>query len=71
MELTSLVSASQQGDLKAYTKLIRQTQHLALGYALSLLDDHARAQDVVQDAYLTAPLVAALTQCCSPSSQET
>jgi RNA polymerase sigma factor (sigma-70 family) len=54
MELTSLVSASQQGDLKAYTKLIRQTQHLALGYALSLLDDHARAQDVVQDAYLTA-----------------
>lgn len=50
----ALVSASLQGQPRAFEELVRRHQNLAYGYALSLLGDFALAQDAVQESFLVA-----------------
>lgn len=52
--MKELVEASQRGESGAYSALVKRTQHMALAYAFSQLGDFHQAQDVVQDAFVTA-----------------
>jgi RNA polymerase sigma factor (sigma-70 family) len=52
--LGTVVRRAQAGDLEAFGQLVRDTQTMARGVALSVLRDPELAKDAVQDAYLRA-----------------
>ena len=52
--LGTLVRRAQGGDLEAFGQLVRATQAMARGVALSVLRDSELAKDAVQDSYLRA-----------------
>jgi len=52
--LNSLVARAKDGDLEAFGGLVRATQTMAFAVARSVLRDSSLAQDMVQEAYLTA-----------------
>ena len=52
--LGTFVRRAQAGDLEAFGQLVRATQAMARGVALSVLRDSELAKDAVQDAYLRA-----------------
>lgn len=52
-ELVSLLSATASGDRAAFRELYRRTAGKLYGIALQVLGDEARAEDVVQDVYVT------------------
>jgi len=52
--LGALVRRAQAGDLDAFGQLVRATQAMARGVAVSVLRDSELAKDAVQDAYLRA-----------------
>ncbi|HKZ05453.1 MAG TPA: sigma-70 family RNA polymerase sigma factor [Methylomirabilota bacterium] len=54
MDLASLIERAQQRDLDAFTEITRRFQHMAYGYALSILRDLGQAEDVVQEAFVAA-----------------
>lgn len=54
MELAVLVEKARAGDRAAFTTLVGRFQHLAFGYALTLVRDFARAEDVAQEAFVAA-----------------
>src|SRR5262249_18559585 len=54
MDLESAVRAAAGGDLDAFAELTRRFQHMAFGYALSLVRDLGQAEDVVQEAFVAA-----------------
>lgn len=54
--VTTLVEAVQAGDPDAFAALVRRFQDMAVGYGYSLLGDHQLAEDVAQEAFLTAYL---------------
>jgi RNA polymerase sigma-70 factor, ECF subfamily len=49
-----LVRRSQQGDLQAFSELMRRHAGRAYDVALAVLHDHQDAQDTAQDAFLAA-----------------
>src|SRR6185437_11170210 len=49
-----LVRRARQGDVKAFVELAQGYQHLAFGSALALVRDLHQAEDVVQEAFLSA-----------------
>jgi len=48
------VQRAAGGDLDAFADVIRRFQHMAFGYALSLVRNFQEAEDVVQEAFLAA-----------------
>lgn len=54
--VTTLVEAVQAGDRNAFATLVRRFQDMAVGYGYSLLGDQQLAEDVAQEAFLTAYL---------------
>jgi RNA polymerase sigma factor (sigma-70 family) len=54
MDLESAVKAAAGGDLDAFAEITRRFQHMAFGYALSLVRDLGQAEDVVQEAFVAA-----------------
>jgi RNA polymerase sigma factor (sigma-70 family) len=50
------VAAAQQGDLTAFTAVVRRFEDMAVGYAYSLLGDRDAAQDAAQEAFIEAYL---------------
>jgi RNA polymerase sigma factor (sigma-70 family) len=50
--LNRLVERAQNGDLDAFSGVVRATQQMAFALASGVLRDSALAQDAVQDAYL-------------------
>jgi RNA polymerase sigma factor (sigma-70 family) len=54
MDLEQLVRCAAQGDVKAFVALTQRFQHFAFGSALALVGDFHQAEDVVQEAFVTA-----------------
>ena len=54
MDLEQLIGRARQGDLDAFAEVTRRFQHMAFGYALSLVRDLQQAEDVVQEAFVAA-----------------
>src|SRR2546430_100605 len=54
MDLERLIGQAKQGDLDAFTEVTRRFQHMAFGYALSILRDLQQAEDVVQESFVAA-----------------
>ena len=52
----TLVEGVQAGDGDAFAVLVRRFQDMAVGYGYSLVGDHQLAEDVAQEAFLTAYL---------------
>ena len=55
-EVTTLVAGVQAGDRDAFAALVRRFQDMAVGYGYSLVGDRQLAEDVAQEAFLTAYL---------------
>lgn|GEM_PF-2792820 len=55
-EVTTLVQRVQAGERDAFAPLVRRFQDMAVGYGYALLGDHQLAEDVAQEAFLTAYL---------------
>ena len=53
-ELIALVGAAQQNDQQAFCRLVTAFQQWALSYANGILSDYHQAEDVCQDAFVTA-----------------
>ena len=53
-DLSSLVERAREGDVDAFSEIVRRFQDMAVGYALSLLRDSHLAEDAAQDAFLQA-----------------
>src|SRR5919201_5993930 len=56
MEQRALIARVQAGDRSAFADLTSRYRDMAFGYALALLQDFHFAQDVTQEAFLTAYL---------------
>ncbi len=54
--VTTLVEGVQAGDPDAFAALVRRFQDMAVGYGYSLVGDRQLAEDVAQEAFLTAYL---------------
>jgi hypothetical protein len=54
MEQKALIARVQAGDRSAFADLTSRYRDMAFGYALALLRDFHLAQDVTQEAFLTA-----------------
>lgn len=50
--LAPLVRRVQNGDLNAFTELVRRFQDMAVGYAFAVLGDFHRAEDAAQEAFV-------------------
>jgi RNA polymerase sigma factor (sigma-70 family) len=53
-ELAQLVVRAQSGDIAAYTGIVQRFQHMAYGYASSLLGNFTWAEDAAQEAFIDA-----------------
>ena len=54
--VTTLIEGVQAGDPDAFAALVRRFQDMAVGYGYSLVGDQQLAEDVAQEAFLTAYL---------------
>jgi len=54
MDLEGLIGRVREGDLDAFAEVTRRFQQMAFGYALALLRDLQQAEDVVQEAFVSA-----------------
>jgi RNA polymerase sigma factor (sigma-70 family) len=54
MDLATLIGRAQQQDLDAFAEITRRFQHMAFGYAVTILGDFGQAEDVVQEAFVAA-----------------
>ena len=53
-QLTQLVRAAQAGDRQAFDQLFQRYQRAVYAAALRRLDDHAEAQELVQEVFIQA-----------------
>lgn len=53
-ELETLVIQAQEGDIDAYSTLVKRFQDMAYGYSFSMLGDFHLAQDATQEAFVDA-----------------
>ena len=49
---TALIKRASQGDIDAFSRLVREYQDMAMGYAISLLGDFHAAEDAAQEAFV-------------------
>ncbi len=49
----ALIKRATEGDLDAFSRLVREYQDMALGYAVSLLGDFHVAEDAAQETFVT------------------
>lgn len=54
MDEEQLIQAAQRGDLDAFNRLVTSYQDLAFNLAYRLLGDDSDAEDVTQDAFISA-----------------
>lgn len=54
MSVLENIDKAKNGDVAAFTELVKSHQNLVLGFAYSKLGDFQKAQDVVQDTFLAA-----------------
>jgi RNA polymerase sigma-70 factor (ECF subfamily) len=54
MDEGQLIYAAQKGDLDAFNRLVASYQELAFNVAYRLLSDDSSAEDVTQDAFISA-----------------
>jgi hypothetical protein len=50
MDVVALVERARNGDVEAFTDLVRRHQSLALGSAVAIVRDADLARDVVQES---------------------
>lgn len=50
----TLATRARQGDIEAFTRLVKDYQAMAFGYAYSRLGDFSLAEDAAQQAFITA-----------------
>jgi hypothetical protein len=63
MDLEQVVRKARERDLDAFAEVVRRFQHMAFGYALSLMRDLQHAEDVVQEAFVaTSEALEAITR---------
>lgn len=55
-ELNTLVTEAQKGDRHAYSRIVKQFQDLAVGYAYSILRNFPLAEEAAQEAFIEAYL---------------
>lgn len=53
-ETAKLVVKAQAGDVESFTSLVKDFQDMAVGYAYSILNDFHLAEDVAQEAFISA-----------------
>ncbi|MHC5039026.1 MAG: RNA polymerase sigma factor, partial [Planctomycetota bacterium] len=53
MDWEPAVRAAQDGELRAFTDLVRRSQTMVFGYAFAVLGDFHLAEDAAQEAYIT------------------
>lgn len=53
-ELGLLILQAKQGDVEAYSAIVRRFQDPAVGYAYGILGNHEAAKDAAQEAFLEA-----------------
>ncbi|MBX3010428.1 MAG: GNAT family N-acetyltransferase [Caldilineaceae bacterium] len=53
-DLTSLILQAKEGDVAAYSAIVRRFQDTAVGYAYGILGNHDAAKDAAQEAFLEA-----------------
>ena len=53
-DLTLLILQAKQGDVEAYSTIVRRFQDTAVGYAYGILGNHDAAKDAAQEAFLEA-----------------
>ncbi len=53
-DLADQIKRAQEGDLDAFSGLVRRFQDMAVGYAFSILGDFHAAEDAAQEAFLQA-----------------
>ena len=51
---SQLVDAARQGSDTAFEALFRRYQDRITGYVRNIVSDHARAEDIVQDVFMSA-----------------
>lgn len=54
LDVDQLVRRAASGDVPAFVELTHRFQHAAFGSALALVHDFDAAEDVVQEAFVTA-----------------
>src|ERR1700758_5455237 len=54
MDLAHLVRRASDGNVDAFVALTHRFQHLAFGSALALVHDFQLAEDITQEAFITA-----------------
>ena len=50
---TALIRRARQGDADSFSRLVREYQDMAVGYAVTLLGDFHAAEDASQEAFVT------------------
>lgn len=53
-DLPSLILQAKQGDVAAYSAIVRRFQDTAVGYAYGILGNHDAAKDAAQEAFIEA-----------------
>jgi len=53
-DLSTIVNKARNGDLAAYSAIVRRFQDMAVGYAHSILGDYHLAEDAAQEAFAEA-----------------
>ncbi len=53
-DLTTLVTHARRGDSGAYEQIVQRFQDMAVGYAYALVGDWQQAEDVAQEAFISA-----------------
>lgn len=53
-DLELLILQAKQGDVEAYSAIVRRFQDTAVGYAYGILGNHDTAKDAAQEAFLEA-----------------
>ena len=53
-DLTLLILQAKEGDVEAYSTVVRRFQDTAVGYAYGILGNHDAAKDAAQEAFLEA-----------------
>src|SRR4051812_12240308 len=53
-DLPSLILQAKQGDVEAYSAIVRRFQDTAVGYAYGILGNHDSAKDAAQEAFIEA-----------------
>ena len=53
-DLTLLILQAKEGNVAAYSAIVRRFQDMAVGYAYGILGNHDSAKDAAQEAFLEA-----------------